>query len=144
MFNKIAVIISESPESRRALEAAIGLAQVHKSALVTVSVLGDPPAYSSYATVVDPLAREEMMTDLRRRQGAAHEQARAHAASHGIPIEPHIVEGQEVRAIVDLLREVNADLLIIGLRQRSFFLSRLWSAAYDLAQQAPCSILGVH
>jgi nucleotide-binding universal stress UspA family protein len=144
MFKKIAVTISDSPESTNALDAAIGLAKIHNSALLTVSVLGNPPAYTSYATVVDPLMREEMMTSIRDLQSLVHQHVQARASEYGISVESHIVEGHEVKAIVDLLREANADLLIIGLRHRSFFLSCLWSAAYYLAQQAPCSILGVH
>jgi len=49
-----------------------------------------------------------------------------------------------VQAILHFLREERADLLVIGLHQHDFYLSRLWSSVYDLAQDAPCSVLGVH
>ena len=42
------------------------------------------------------------------------------------------------------LRDERADLLVIGLHQHDFYLSRLWSSVYDLAQDATCSVLGVH
>jgi hypothetical protein len=32
----------------------------------------------------------------------------------------------------------------MGLHQRSLHLARLWSTVYELAQEAPCSVLGVH
>jgi hypothetical protein len=41
-------------------------------------------------------------------------------------------------------KNVHADLLVIGLHQHDFYLSRLWSSVYDLAQDATCSVLGVH
>ena len=41
-------------------------------------------------------------------------------------------------------KNVHADQLVIGLHQHDFYLSRLWSSVYDLAQDATCSVLGVH
>jgi nucleotide-binding universal stress UspA family protein len=55
-----------------------------------------------------------------------------------------VVEGAGVEAIVDFLRKQKADLLVIGLHQRDFYIARLWSTVYELAQEAPCSVLGVH
>jgi hypothetical protein len=36
------------------------------------------------------------------------------------------------------------DPLVIGLHHRQSYISRLWSTVYGLAQNAPCSVLGVH
>jgi hypothetical protein len=36
------------------------------------------------------------------------------------------------------------DLLVIGLHHRQSYISRLRSTVYGLAQNAPCSVLGVH
>jgi hypothetical protein len=49
-----------------------------------------------------------------------------------------------VATIVSFLRSQGTDLLIIGLHQRDLYLARLWSTVYGLAQEAPCSVLGVH
>jgi hypothetical protein len=49
-----------------------------------------------------------------------------------------------VHAILHFLKEQNADLLVVGLHQHDFYLSRLWNSAYDLALDATCSVLGVH
>jgi hypothetical protein len=57
---------------------------------------------------------------------------------------PAIIEGRETQAILRFLREEKADMLVIGLRQHDFYLSRLWNSVYDIAQDAPCSVLGVH
>jgi hypothetical protein len=45
---------------------------------------------------------------------------------------------------VNFLRGQKIDLLVMGLHQRSLHLARLWSTVYELAQEAPCSVLGVH
>jgi nucleotide-binding universal stress UspA family protein len=72
------------------------------------------------------------------------DKARAVAHEDGIELTGHLVEGDEVGAIVNFVRQQKIDLLVIGLHQRDLYLARLWSTVYELAQEAPCSILGVH
>jgi nucleotide-binding universal stress UspA family protein len=144
MFSKIAVALNELPESQRALRTAIELARTCDAELATVSFLGDLPAYTSFAVVVDPGAPNAMKEDRRRVHGELHEKAALLAQEHGVRATGSIVEGREVQAILHYLREESADLLVIGLHQHDFYLSRLWSSVYDLAQDAPCSVLGVH
>jgi NAD(P)-dependent dehydrogenase (short-subunit alcohol dehydrogenase family) len=55
-----------------------------------------------------------------------------------------IIEGREARTIIGSLRRHKADLMIVGLHQHDFYNARLWSTAYELAQETPCSILGVN
>ena len=73
-----------------------------------------------------------------------HEKAANLARELGVHAQGSIVAGNEVRAILHFLKEQNADLLVLGLHQHDFYLSRLWSGVYDLAQDATCSVLGVH
>jgi nucleotide-binding universal stress UspA family protein len=144
MFSKIVVALNELPESQRALRTAIELAHAYSAELATVSILGDFPAYTSYAIVVDPSAPNAMQEDRRRAHGELHEKASLLAQEQGVRATGSIVEGREVQAILHFLRDERADLLVIGLHQHDFYLSRLWSSVYDLAQEAPCSVLGVH
>ncbi len=145
MFSKIAVALNELPESQRALRAAIDLARACNAELVTVSFLGDLPAYTSFAIVADPNAPNVMKDARRRVHGELHEKASLLAQEHGVRATVgSIVEGREVQAILHFLKDERADLLVIGLHQHDFYLSRLWSSVYDLAQEAPCSVLGVH
>ena len=144
MFSRIVVALNELPESQRALRAAIDLARTCNAELATVSILGDLPTYTSFAIVADPNAPNAMREDQRRIHGELHEKASQLALEHGVCASGSIVEGREVQAILHYLREENADLLVIGLHQHDFYLSRLWSSVYDLAQEAPCSVLGVH
>lgn len=144
MFSKIVVALNDLPESQRALRAAIELARLCKSDLETVSILGDPPAYASFSAIVDPGAATAMMDERRDRHKEMHEKAASLAREVGLHAEGSIVVGNEVHAILHLLKERNADLLVVGLHQHDFYLSRLWSSIYDLAQGATCSVLGVH
>jgi nucleotide-binding universal stress UspA family protein len=144
MFSKIVVASNDQPESQRALRTAIDLARGDNAELATVSILGDLPAYTSLAIVVDPGAPNAMKEDRRRSQGELHERASKLAQEHGVHATGAIVEGREVHAVLGFLKDVNADLLVMELHQHDFYLSRPWSSVYDLAQDAPCSVLGVH
>ncbi len=68
MFSKIVVALNDLPESQRALRAAIDLALACNAELATVSILGDLPAYTSFAIVVDPGAPSAMKEARRRRE----------------------------------------------------------------------------
>jgi nucleotide-binding universal stress UspA family protein len=144
MFSKIVVALNDLPESHRALLTAIEFGRASNAELTTVSILGDLPAYSSFAIVVDPTAPNAMKEDRRLAQGELHEKASILAREHGVRAKGSIVEGREVQAILHFFREEHADLLVIGLYQHDFYLSRLWSSVYDLAQDAPCIVFGVH
>ena len=144
MFSKIVVALNDLPESQRALRTAIELARASNAELATVSILGDLPAYTSFAIVVDPNAPSEMKEAQCRAHDELHAKASLLAQEHGVRVKGSIIEGREVQAILHFLRDERADLLVIGLHQHDFYLSRLWSSVYDLAQEAPCSVLGVH
>ena len=140
MFSKIVVALNDLPESQRELRTAIELAQVSNAELATVPIL----AYTSFAIVVDPSAPNMMEEERRRAHGELHEKASVLAQEHGVRAKGSIVEGREVQAILHFLKDERADLLVIGLHQHDLYLSRLWSSVYDLAQEATCSVLGVH
>jgi nucleotide-binding universal stress UspA family protein len=144
MFSKIVVALNDLPESQHALRAAIDLARLCNAELATVSILGTLPAYTSFSIVVDPEAPDAMMEERRRLHKEMHEKAADLARELGVHAQGSIVVGNEVRAVLYFLKEQNADLLVVGLHQHDFYLSRLWSSVYDLAQDATCSVLGVH
>jgi nucleotide-binding universal stress UspA family protein len=144
MFTKIVVTLTDLPESQRALRTVIELARASNAELATVSILGNIPAYTLFATVVDPSVPDTMKEERRQGNGELHEKASLLAQEHGVLAKGSLVKGRGVQAIPNFLREKRADLLVIGLHQRDFYLSRLWSSVHDLAQDAPCSVLGVH
>jgi nucleotide-binding universal stress UspA family protein len=144
MFTKIVVALNDLPESQRAFRTATELARACNAELAAVSILGDLPACTSFVIVVDPNAPNAMKEDRRRAQSELHEKASLLALEHGVRAKGSIVEGREVQAILHFLKDEGTNLLVIGLHQHDFYLSRLWSSVYDLAQDAPCSVLGVH
>jgi nucleotide-binding universal stress UspA family protein len=144
MYSNIVVALYDSPESQRALRTAIDLARSFSASLATVSILGDLPAYASFAIVADPATPGTMREDRRRIQAEVHDRATRLAREHGVQATSAIVEGREVEAVLRFLKEQQADLLVIGPHQNDFYLSRLWSSVYDLGQDATCSVLGAH
>jgi nucleotide-binding universal stress UspA family protein len=130
MFSKIVIALNDLPESQRALRTAIEL-------------LGNLPAYTSFAIVVDPSTPNEMKETRCRAHGELHEKASLLVQEHGVRTSSSIVERREVQ-VLHFLKDERADLLVFGLHQHDFYLSRLRSSVYDLAHDAPCRVLSVH
>ncbi len=144
MFRKIAVAYNESVEAEHALVCAIKLAKTLGAELSTITAASELPAYTAFAGAADPALSRVLANDHEKFYKALQEKARSSAQLHGVELQSHLVEGREVEAIVNFLRMHKADLLVIGLHQRDLYLARLWSTVYELAQEAPCSVLGVH
>jgi nucleotide-binding universal stress UspA family protein len=144
MFQKIVVAYNESPESKRALVSAIQLARSLNAELHAVTVMTDPPAYTVYAGALDASISQVLRDDRALFYEQLQERTRAFGISHDIELHSHLVDGSPVEAVVDFLRSHKADLLVLGLHQRDLHIARLWSTVYELAQDAPCSVLGVH
>jgi nucleotide-binding universal stress UspA family protein len=144
VFKKIAVAYNESAEAQRALAAAIQLATSLDAELETITVMTDLPSYTAFAAAGDPSLPQVLQADRSQFYDGLQESARALARHHGLELQSHVVQGSAVAAIVKLLKERKTDLLVIGLHQRDFVIARLWSTVYELAQEAPCSVLGVH
>jgi nucleotide-binding universal stress UspA family protein len=144
MFSRIVVALNDLPESQRALRTALDLARSLNASLTTVSVLGDLPAFSSFAAIVDPAAPLTLKEDLRNLHGSAHEKAKEEGRRYDVEVKSAILDGSEVHAMLRFLSDEKADLLVLGLHQHDFYVSRLWNSVYDLAQGAHCSVLGVH
>jgi nucleotide-binding universal stress UspA family protein len=144
MYKKIAVAYNESVEAQRALASAIQLAKSLDAELETITVMADLPSYTAFASAADPSLPQVLKTDRARFYEALQERARTTALSHGLQLQSHTVEGAAVDAIVKHLRARKSDLLVVGLHQRDLYIARLWSTVYELAQEAPCSVLGVH
>ena len=145
MFRKIVVAYNESPEAERAFVSAMKLAKSLNAELLTVTAMADLPAYTAFADAsADGSLTRILEQDRLKFYTKLQETARARMADSGIEFRSHLVEGRQVEAIVEFLRQQKADLLVIGLHQRDLHIARLWSTVYELAQDAPCSVLGVH
>jgi nucleotide-binding universal stress UspA family protein len=144
MFHKIVAAYNDSAEAERALISAIKLTKTLNGDLHAVTLREELPGYSAFAGAADASLAYTLKQDREKLYERLQEKARALALSHGIELRSHLLEGHGVEAIVDFLRGQKADLLVIGLHQRDLYIARLWSTVYELAQDAPCSVLGVH
>lgn len=144
MFKKIIVAYDASSESSRALTSAIGLSQVLGSELHAVTVSEPSTASLGFVTAVSPYLSETLVADQRHHAEQRLTMAREIAASLGVELITHLVEGHEVEAILACVSKCGADLLVIGMHRHSLYLSRLWSTVYTVAVDSPCSVLGVH
>ena len=121
MFSKIVVALNDQPESQRALRTAIDLARVRQCGARD----GIHPRRSSRLYVICHRGRSGSPKRNEGRPSALsiaelHERASKLAQELGVHATGAIVEGREVHAILGFLKEVNADLLVIGLHQHDF------------------------
>jgi nucleotide-binding universal stress UspA family protein len=143
MFKKIVVAYNDSQESERALHAGIKLAKILNAELHAVTVMTHLPAYTAFAAV-DSSLPQVLQQDQAKSHEALQQKALKVAQESGIELRNHGVEGHEIDVIVNFLRREKADLLVVGLHKRDLYIARLWSTVYELAQESPCSVLGVH
>jgi nucleotide-binding universal stress UspA family protein len=144
MYKQIAVIFDDSDESKRALAAAVSIAGGLGSRLQIVTVTKPEPIYTAYATAVDPQIVSVLESDHSDFYTQLQAKAAAVAEAEKLSVSHHLVEGANVDAVVDLLRAEQADLLVLGLHRKTSTISRLWNKVFELAQDSPCSVLGVH
>ena len=144
MFKRIAVAYNESPEARRALASAIQLAKVLGSELRLITIMEELPAYTAFASATDCSLERTMLDDRSKHYEQFRAEACATAQREGVEVVTHLLDGEVPDRLLEFLLQDKADLLVIGLHRRTSHISRLWSTVYEVAQEAPCSVLGVH
>lgn len=144
MFKKVAVAFDESPEADRALAAAIDLAKTLGLGLLAITAMEKLPAYTAFAAGADASMQAALEADRLKFYEQLQDNARGRALHSGVQLEAHLVDGEAVDGIVDFVCGHKVDLLVIGLHRRHDRLSRMWSTVYTIAQNVPCSVLGVH
>lgn len=144
MYKNIAVAYDDSPEAARALVAAIDIAKTFGVGLQSITVMEKLPSYTAFAAATDPgmitTLEEDRLGFYKRLQASAQ----AAAEAQGVQLVTHAVEGEAADAIVHFVCDNKIDLLVIGLHRRPSRVSSLWSTVYTIAQNIPCSVLGVH
>ncbi|HZD51066.1 MAG TPA: universal stress protein [Silvibacterium sp.] len=144
MFKKISVAYNESPEASRALAQAIDLAKALGAELQAITVLEDLPPYAAYAAAADSTLAVTLIEDSKERCALLHSEARQAALRKGVELKTHLLEGEPRDSIVRFLQDTKTELVVIGLHRNTSHISRLWSTVYEVALDAPCSVLGVH
>lgn len=138
MFARILVANDGSPGARKALTAAIVLAQKHDAALHMVTVEELP----RFPATIDEI--EAIRTEEDHLLAPVLDAARAQAQAAGLPLVTHLVPGHPVEAIAALVAEEGFDLLVVGFMGHSALYQRIIGGTTDrLVDLAPCTVLVV-
>ena len=144
MFKKITVAYNGSPEAGRALAQAIELAKALGAELHAITILEDLPPYAAFAAAADSTLAVTLIEDSQEQCELLHSGAREAALRKGIDLKTHLLKGEPCASIARFLLDTKTDLVVIGLHRNTSHISRLWSTVYEIALDAPCSVLGVH
>ncbi len=139
MFKTIAVGFDGSAGSRQALAAAIRLAREQGARLWTIGVEERLPRYA--ATIDEYEGEKEAANEYFRR---LNEEAVDLARQAGVMLENIVRPGHAAKVIVDVAKELNADLLVIGHTGHSdLWGTFLGTTADKVVRHASCSVLVV-
>ncbi len=143
MYGRIAIAYDGSSQAERALTAAIDLAKNFGAELVVLTGVGGQPLYAAYADALDPgiaqLLSEDRLAVIEQQQ----RKARVKVETAGVKVTTHIIDDDGIDEAVALLRALSIDLLIVGIHHKMTRIARLWNTVYELAEDAPCSVLGI-
>ena len=139
MYRKILVAYDGSPESRLALDECARLAPDAAAVIHLTGVVHDPSLYVLAGEYVPEIA----MGDDEARVDADINEASAQLAAQGLTVIPHVVVGEPVTVIAQLVEELGIDLLILGHPRSTTFAMRWWRGSTDalLLERVRCSIL---
>ena len=138
-YRKILVAYDGSPGARRALKAAIALADQSDAELHSISVEEKLPHYAATLGEVEEAKaeRDAYFETLVR-------EARQMAWDHGIELHAKVVPGHEVEAVIVEARQGGYDLLVVGFVGHSNVFGRVMgSTTQNLSRLSPCSVLVV-
>jgi nucleotide-binding universal stress UspA family protein len=138
MFHKILHANDGSDHAFHALSLALQMAKQNHADLHMVSV-----EEISYLPETIEEVREETGTAARKLHSVVN-RAREMAGDEGVKLHTHVLAGHPVRDIVDLARDLKADLLVVGGSGHSALYDRLIGSRADrIVHLAPCPVLVV-
>ena len=138
MFDKILCANDGSDRAFRALKRAITIASENDSELHMVSV-----EEIDYLPELIEEVREEVGVAARRYHTVL-QRAREMAKNRQVTLHTHVLAGHAVRDIVELARQLAANLLVVGAAGHSEFYERMLGSRADrLVHLAPCPVLVV-
>ena len=138
MFRRILHANDGSERAFRAFAIALAMAKQNNSELHMISV-----EEIDYMPEFIEEVREETGTAARRFHGVL-QRARAMAEQDHVKLNTHVIAGHPVRDIVELAKELEVELLVIGATGHSSLYDRLIGSRADrIVQLAHCPVLVV-
>lgn len=140
LFRNILVANDGSEGSRKALVAAIDLAQIYDAELHVLTVEEHLPQHQGSVIGGELRPKAQAAEYLQR----VMIQAGLTATASGVRLTPHVLAGHEVKTIVTFLSAHRFDLLVVGFMGHSRIFGHEWgSTSQNLARLAPCAVLVV-
>jgi nucleotide-binding universal stress UspA family protein len=138
VFKHIVIANDGSEGGRKALALACDLAKLHRSTLHMISVEELPDFPASIDEVVETKELEN------HKFHAVLEDARKIAKEKGVGLEAEVVAGHAAVSIVERVKAMKADLLVVGFMGHSALYERIIGGTADrLVRLAPCPVLVV-
>jgi nucleotide-binding universal stress UspA family protein len=136
MAKQIVMGIDGSEPSWKAFDEAMRQATLYQCELNIVTVAEQPAVSPSAGEIIAATERGD------REIRSLHLKCFQMAKMAGVRMNATILRGDSVRAVIDFIKEQNADLLIIGDKGHS----SMWDAllgtnAQKFVREAPCSVL---
>jgi nucleotide-binding universal stress UspA family protein len=136
MYSRILVANDGSPGGQKALSGAIELARKLSTELHMVTVEELP----RFPASIDEIAEEK--DEANHRFAPVIDAAKAEAKTAGVEIETHLVPGHVVDSVIGLIKQLKADLLVVGFMGHSQLYERIIGGTTDrLVRLAPCAVL---
>ena len=136
MYSRMVAANDGSPGGQKALAAAIELARQISAELHMITVEELP----RFPASIDEVAEER--NEASHRFAPVIAAARANAATAGVGIETHLVPGHVADAVIGLIKQLQADLLVVGFMGHSQLYERIIGGTTDrLVRLAPCAVL---
>jgi nucleotide-binding universal stress UspA family protein len=138
MYSRILVANDGSPGGQKALSGAIELARKLSAELHMVTVEELP----RFPASIDEIAEEK--DEANHRFAPVIDAAKAEAKGAGAAIETHLVPGHVAEGVIGLIKQLRADLLVVGFMGHSQLYERVIGGTTDrLVRLAPCAVLVV-
>jgi nucleotide-binding universal stress UspA family protein len=138
MYSRILVANDGSPGGQKALSGAIELARKLSPELHMVTVEERP----RFPASIDEIAEEK--DEANHRFAPVIDAAKAEAKGAGAAIETHLVPGHVAEGVIGLIKQLKADLLVVGFMGHSQLYERIIGGTTDrLVRWAPCAVLVV-
>lgn len=131
MFRNILVALDGSPDSGAALSLSLSLAKDLDANLHVLAVIDLQQKHTRVELEAERRHTWQMLHDLEPT-----------ALRAGVRVEAHLAEGVPAEKIVAQARELSADIVVLGHRQRSTLAQRFaGSTAQDVIRHAPCAVM---